>query len=248
MGAKSKSGIVTVPAPEKPEGDASPPLVRARDLFKIYREGEVETVALRSASLELPRGQISSLVGPSGSGKSTLLSILAGLTLPSAGQVLFDAEDITRLDEAGRARLRARRIGIVQQSGNLIPFLSALENVQLALRLAGGGRPGRPGRRARDLLGELGLSARLHHLPQQLSGGETQRVSIAVALANRPDLLLADELTGELDSATADQVTELILKAWRQHGLTVLLVTHNPSLAERAQRRLRLVDGTVTEL
>jgi putative ABC transport system ATP-binding protein len=242
MGAKSKSGIVTVPAPEKPEGDASPPLVRARDLFKIYREGEVETVALRSASLELPRGQISSLVGPSGSGKSTLLSILAGLTLPSAGQVLFDAEDITRLDEAGRARLRARRIGIVQQSGNLIPFLSALENVQLALRLAGGGRP------ARDLLGELGLSARLHHLPQQLSGGETQRVSIAVALANRPDLLLADELTGELDSATADQVTELILKAWRQHGLTVLLVTHNPSLAERAQRRLRLVDGTVTEL
>lgn len=246
MSAQPKSGSLTMSATEdKPEGEASPPLVQARDLFKIYREGSVETVALRSASLELPRGQITSLVGPSGSGKSTLLSILAGLALPSAGQVLFDAEDITRLDEAGRARLRARRIGMVQQSGNLIPFLSALENVKLALTLAGGATPSGG---ARALLGELGLGARLHHLPQQLSGGEAQRVSIAVALANQPDLLLADELTGELDSATAEQVMELILEAWRQRGLTVLLVTHNPTLAERAQRRLRLVDGTVTGL
>jgi putative ABC transport system ATP-binding protein len=246
MGAQPKSGSFTVSATEdEPEGEMSPALVQARDLFKIYREGSVETVALRSASLELPRGQITSLVGPSGSGKSTLLSILAGLALPSAGQVLFDAEDITRLDEAGRARLRARRIGMVQQSGNLIPFLSALENVKLALTLAGGATPSGG---ARALLGELGLAARLHHLPKQLSGGEAQRVSIAVALANQPDLLLADELTGELDSATAEQVMELILEAWRQRGLTVLLVTHNPGLAERAQRRLRLIDGTVTEL
>jgi putative ABC transport system ATP-binding protein len=245
MGAQSKSGILTVAATQdKPDGEPSRALVQARDLFKVYREGAVETVALRSASLELPRGHLTSLVGPSGSGKSTLLSILAGLALPSAGQVLFDGEDITRLDEAGRALLRARRIGMVLQSGNLIPFLSALENVNLALTLAGGGpRSGR----ARDLLGELGLNARLHHLPRQLSGGEAQRVSIAVALANQPDLLLADELTGELDSATAEQVMELILEAWRQRGLTVLLVTHNQSLAERAQRRLRLVDGAVTE-
>jgi putative ABC transport system ATP-binding protein len=134
---------------------------------------------------------------------------------------------------------------MVQQSGNLIPFLSALENVKLALTLAGGATPSGG---ARALLGELGLAARLHHLPKQLSGGEAQRVSIAVALANQPDLLLADELTGELDSATAEQVMELILEAWRQRGLTVLLVTHNPGLAERAQRRLRLIDGTVTEL
>jgi ABC-type glutathione transport system ATPase component len=137
MGAQPNGSFTVSATEDEPEGEMSPALVQARDLFKIYREGSVETVALRSASLELPRGQITSLVGPSGSGKSTLLSILAGLALPSAGQVLFDAEDITRLDEAGRARLRARRIGMVQQSGNLIPFLSALENVKLALTLAG---------------------------------------------------------------------------------------------------------------
>jgi putative ABC transport system ATP-binding protein len=185
---------------------------------------------------------VTSLVGPSGSGKSTLISILAGLTLPSAGQVVFDGQDITRLDEANRARLRARRIGIVLQNNNLISFLTALENVKLAIKLSRGRGAGR---RGRELLGELGLGARLHHLPRQLSGGEVQRVSIAVALANEPDLLLADELTGELDSATADNVMELIQEAWRQRGLTMLLVTHNPDIANRAERCLRLQDGIV---
>jgi putative ABC transport system ATP-binding protein len=224
---------------------SEPALVEARDLFKIYREGAVETVALRGANLELKRGQITSLIGPSGSGKSSLVSILAGLTLPSAGQILFDGEDMTRLDEGGRARLRARRIGIVLQSGNLVPFLSAYENVKLAIKLAGGRRAGR---QAKDLLGELGLGARLHHPPRRLSGGEAQRVAVAVALANQPDLLLADEVTGELDTATAEQVLEVILDAWRQRGLTVLLVTHNLDIAARAQRRLRLVDGAVTRV
>jgi putative ABC transport system ATP-binding protein len=170
-----------------PELAPSPGLVCARDLFKIYREGAVETVALRGANLELRRGRATSLVGPSGSGKSTLISILAGLALPSAGQVVFDGQDITRLDEAGRARLRARRVGIVQQSGNLVPFLTALENVKLAIRLAGGS--GR-GPRAKQLLGELGLGARLHHPPRQLSGGEVQRVSIAVAWPISPTCFL----------------------------------------------------------
>lgn len=219
-------------------------LVCARDLFKIYREGTVETVALRGANLELKRGQVTSLVGPSGSGKSTLISILAGVALPSAGQVIFDGEDITRLAEAQRARLRARRIGIVLQSGNLIPFLTALENVKLAIRLAGGRRAGR---RARELLGELGLGKRLHHPPRRLSGGEVQRVSIAAALANQPDLLLADEVTGELDSETAEHVIRVILEAGRQRQLTVLLVTHNADIAARAEHRLRLVDGVVVE-
>jgi putative ABC transport system ATP-binding protein len=171
-----------------------------------------------------------------------LISVIAGLALPSAGQVLFEGDDITRLDEASRARLRARRIGIVMQSGNLIPFLTALENVKLAIKLAGG-RSG--DRRARELLAELGLSSRLHHPPRKLSGGEVQRVSIAAALANDPALLLADELTGELDSATAEQVLDVILEASRQRGLSVLLVTHNLEVAARAARRLRLVDGTV---
>jgi putative ABC transport system ATP-binding protein len=226
------------------ETEAGSCLVSARDLFKIYREGSVETVALRGANLELRLGEVTSLVGPSGSGKSTLISVLAGLALPSAGQVLFEGEDITRLDEAARARLRARRVGIVMQSGNLIPFLTALENVKLAIKLAGGRSSDR---RARQLLAELGLGSRLHHPPRRLSGGEVQRVSIAAALANDPALLLADEVTGELDSATADQVLEVILDATRERGSSVLLVTHNREIAERADRRLQLVDGVVVE-
>jgi putative ABC transport system ATP-binding protein len=216
--------------------------VAARDVFKIYKEGLIETVALRGASLELARGRLTSLVGPSGSGKSTLISLLAGLALPSAGQIVIGGQDITRLDEGQRGRLRSERIGLVFQSGNLIPFLTALENVELAMRLRD--RPPTPGR-ARELLSEVGLGRRLQHRPGQLSGGEVQRVAVAVALANEPELLLADELTGELDSATAAQVMEVLAEAWRQRRLTVLLVTHNQDLAERADQRLRLIDGLV---
>jgi putative ABC transport system ATP-binding protein len=222
---------------------SSQPLVELKDVFKIYKEGTTETVALRGASMDLPRGRMTSLVGPSGSGKSTLLSLIAGLALPSAGQVVVDGTDISRLDEPARARLRAERIGVIFQSGNLIPFLSAVENVELAMGIAGkrGGRA-----HAREVLSELGLGNRLHHRSTQLSGGEVQRVAIAVALANDPDLLLADELTGELDSATAAQVMSLLAKAWQDRELTVLLVTHNRELAARADHRLRLVDGLVS--
>jgi putative ABC transport system ATP-binding protein len=185
---------------------------------------------------------VTSLVGPSGSGKSTLLSLLAGLSLPSAGQVLFGETDISRLDESARARLRAKRIGIVFQSGNLIPFLTALENVKLAERIAGRRRNES---RARDLLSEVGLGKRLEHRPRQLSGGEAQRVSIAVALANEPELLLADELTGELDSATAARVMKVLRGVWERRHLTILVVTHNPDLADQADQRLKLLDGVV---
>ena len=221
------------------------PLVQVRDLFKIYREATIETVALRGANLQLNRGEVNTLVGPSGSGKSTLISIVAGLALPNAGQVIFDGQDITRLDEGPRSRLRARRIGIVFQSGNLIPFLTAVENVKQAIKLVGGRKAGK---RAREMLSELGLGARLRHLPRQLSGGEVQRVSIAVALANEPDLLLADELTGELDSATARDVIGVIERVWERRKLGVLLVTHNPEIAALGQRRFRLTDGIVSEL
>lgn len=221
---------------------ATEPIARLRDVFKIYREGSTETVALRGADLELHRGRMTSLVGPSGSGKSTMLSLLAGLALPSAGQVMFEGTDISRLDETARARLRAERMGMVFQSGNLIPFLSAIENVQLAERLVG---KRSKASRARDLLSEVGLAQRLNHLPRQLSGGEAQRVSIAVALANDPDLLLADELTGELDSATAAKVMEVLRGVWERRHLTILLVTHNRDLAAQADYRLRLLDGTV---
>jgi putative ABC transport system ATP-binding protein len=215
-----------------------------RDVFKIYREGSTETVALRGVSFDLPLGRSTSLMGASGSGKSTLISLIAGLALPSAGQIIFDGADITRLDEGARGRLRATQVGLVFQSGNLIPFLSALENVELSMQVAGRRRPGAE---ARSLLSELGLGQRLRHLPRQLSGGEAQRVAIAAALANQPRLLLADELTGELDSATAAQVLELLREVASQRGLTVLTVTHNPDVAALADRRLRIEDGRLQD-
>lgn len=219
-----------------------PPLVQVDAVSKTYREGEVATQVLRAANLELQRGETTSLIGASGTGKTTLLGCIAGLMLPDSGAVRFDGEDVTTLDDTARARLRAGRIGIVLQSGNLIPFLSARENVELAIELAGGRRRDP---RARDLLVELGLVDRLDHLPRRLSGGETQRVAVALALANQPDLLLADEVTGELDSASAEQVMEIIFYAWRDRGLTVLFVTHNGELAARAEHRLRLEAGEV---
>jgi putative ABC transport system ATP-binding protein len=204
----------------------------------------VETHVLDGASLDLEHGQTISLVGVSGSGKSTLISLLSGLLQPDEGRIFFEGEDLTALDDRGRARLRAGRIGVVLQSGNLVPFLTAHENVKLAIDLADGERPAD---RARELLEELGLGGRLDHLPRRLSGGEVQRVAVAMALANEPDLLLADEATGELDSASAEQVMGIIFDAHRNRGLTVLYVTHSTELASRAERRLRLAHGHVEE-
>jgi putative ABC transport system ATP-binding protein len=220
------------------------PLLQVENLSKTYREAGVETRVLDGVSFELARGETTSLVGPSGAGKSTLLAVLAGLMLPDSGSVSFDGGDVTAMTEAARAGLRARRIGIVLQSDNLIPFLTAAENVELAVGLAGGDRPGV---RARELLCDLGLAERLDDLPRRLSGGEAQRASVALALVNQPDLLLADEVAAELDSANADRVIEVILQASRERGLTVLMVTHSPELAARTDRRLRFVDGGVVE-
>jgi putative ABC transport system ATP-binding protein len=216
--------------------------VRVDQVSKAYRGDTVETRVLDSASLELDRGETTSLTGVSGSGKSTLISLLAGLMLPESGRVVFDGDDITALNDSARARLRAERIGVVLQSGNLIPFLTAVENVELAIKLADGDRAAA---RARELLSEVGLAHRLDHMPRRLSGGEAQRVSVAMALANEPDLLLADEVTGELDSSSAEQVMGVIFDAWRERGLTVLFVTHSGELAARAQRRLHLSEGEV---
>jgi putative ABC transport system ATP-binding protein len=218
-------------------------LVRVQEVSKTYREAGVEAHVLRGATLELARGETTSLIGVSGSGKTTLLSLLAGLMRPESGSVFFDGRALHDLDDAARARLRARRIGVVLQSGNLIPFLTASENVELAIELGGGGK--RPRARARALLDEVGLADRADHEPRRMSGGEAQRVSVAMALANDPDLLLADEVTGQLDSSNAGLVMEVIFGAWRERGLTVLFVTHNGELAARAQRRLRLHDGQV---
>jgi putative ABC transport system ATP-binding protein len=222
----------------------SAPLVAVEELSKSYREGGVETCVLDGASFELAHGETTSLMGTSGAGKSTLLAVLAGIMLPDAGAVRFGGEDITAMGEAARARLRAGRIGVVLQSDNLIPFLTATENVELAIGLAGGDRAGP---RARALLTDLGLGDRLDDLPRRLSGGESQRASLAVALANDPDLLLADEVTAELDSASAERVLDVILGAARERGVAVLMVTHSPELAGRTERRLRLAGGEVVE-
>jgi putative ABC transport system ATP-binding protein len=222
------------------EGAAGERLMDVRDVFKIYKEGDTETVALRGASLSLVEGEFVSLVGPSGSGKTTLLWIMAGLTLPAAGKVVLRGQDLTRLDEGERAKIRAAQIGLVFQRGNLIPFLNAEENVAMAIKLAGGKKSAK---RARELLSSLGLEDRLHHYPRQLSGGEAQRVAIALALANDPLLLLGDEITGELDSATSESVLGVLLDVQGQRRMTVLTVTHNPWLAQQAGRQLQIADG-----
>ena len=220
------------------------PLVRLENVTKTYREGSVDRAVLRDVSLDLPRGQMTSLTGVSGSGKSTLVSLLAGLMLPDSGRVVFDGNEITELDDVARAQLRGGQVGVVLQSGNLIPFLTAVQNVELALELGGGD----DGKRAASLLSDLGVGDRMHHLPRRMSGGEAQRVSVAVALANHPDLLLADEVTGQLDSTNAEQVMGVIFDTWRRFGVTVMFVTHNGELAARAERRIVLEDGEVRDL
>ena len=218
--------------------------LQLQGLYKIYKDGDVETVALREANLAVKTGEFVAITGRSGAGKSTLLSLIGGLALPSAGRVVINNTDIAKLDERRRAVFRRDTIGIVYQTDNLIPFLSALENVTTPLQLAG---QKKSTQRARDLLAEVGLAERMNHKPAMLSGGERQRVAIAVALANNPKLLLADELTGELDSATADKVMELLTRLNSTHGLTLVVVTHNKSVAARAQRQVTIADGKLTE-
>lgn len=220
-------------------------VLELQDVFKIYREQEIETVALRGASLRIEAGEFVAIVGRSGSGKSTLLGIAAGLTSPTAGKVLLGSRDIARLNEEERARLRQGYLGIVFQNNNLIPFLTACENVQLAVKVQKGNSINRKAQ-ATGLLERVGLGNRLNHRPGQLSGGEQQRVAIALALANQPALLLADELTGELDSATSDSIMQLLHELNREREMAIVLVTHNLALAVQAGRGLRMADGLIT--
>jgi putative ABC transport system ATP-binding protein len=215
------------------------------DLYKIYKEGDIETVALRGANLVVQPGEFVAITGRSGAGKSTLLNIMGGLAVPSAGKVLINGLDIAKMGESERSLFRRQNIGVIFQTDNLIPFLTALENVMLPLQFAG--------RRhcteeARNLLSEVGLQNRIHHKPGMLSGGERQRVAIAIALANHPGLLLADELTGELDTATAEQVMTLLAGLNSQRNLTLIIVTHNKVVANRANRQVHIMDGQLTEI
>jgi ABC-type lipoprotein export system ATPase subunit len=220
------------------------PALDARGLYHIYRGRELETVALRGADLRLEAGSWTSLMGPSGSGKSTLLHVLAGLLEPSGGSVMMGAEDITRLPPAERAARRRRLIGVVLQRDNLHPLLGAADNVALPLRLDGRPRT-ETEERVGQLLEDVGLADRRHSVPGQLSGGEAQRVAVALAMAPRPRVLLADEPTGELDEATTASLLDLLDKLRAREGTAVLTVTHNPLVAERADRRLTMRDGQV---
>ena len=198
---------------------------------------------LKGIDLDNPRGQFAAIMGPSGSGKSTLLGLLAGLDFPTKGEIQLDGEEITSLTEDQMALLRGRKIGFVFQSYHLIPTLTAEENVLLPMELAGNGQGGRG--RARELLERVGLDGRRDHYPVQLSGGEQQRVALARAFTLRPPILLADEPTGNLDSATGRVVLDLMLAMNREEGATLVLVTHEESVAGCADRRITLRDGLV---
>lgn len=217
-----------------------PALLDARQLYRFYHAGDDETLALRGVSISVDAGEMVAITGPSGSGKSTLLACLAGLDEPDGGVVNIEGERLSRRSETERAARRAQSIGVLFQSGNLIEHLSVLQNVVLAQRLARGTARTRP----RELLGQLGLTERSTARPSQLSGGETARAGLAVALANSPAILLADEPTGELDASTADRVLEL-LRAHTVGGGAVVVVTHSSFVAAAADREIRLFDGEV---
>jgi putative ABC transport system ATP-binding protein len=215
-------------------------MLKCESLTQTYPSGGRELTVLKDISFTVDSGGFIAIVGPSGSGKTTLLGLLAGLDRPTSGTVWLDGQDLGRLDEDGRARLRSERVGFVFQSFQLIPTLTARENVQVPLELRGeAGAAARAG----GLLERVGLGDRGHHYPAQLSGGEQQRVALARAFANRPRILFADEPTGNLDARTGATIIGLMAELNRDLGTTLVLVTHDQELAARAQRTLRLADG-----
>jgi putative ABC transport system ATP-binding protein len=215
------------------------------DLIKVYRTGTLEVQALRGLGMAVAQGELVAIIGPSGSGKTTLLNIIGGLDQATAGTVRIGTLDVTTLPDAGLVDVRRRVVGHVFQTLNLVPTLTARENVELPQLLAGVGRADRR-RRAETLLDIVGLTARMDHKPDELSGGEQQRVAIAAALANDPPVLLADEPTGELDSVNAKMVTEFLVKVNQEFGKTILMVTHDATVARAADRILKIEDGVIT--
>lgn len=221
------------------------PILWTKALTKQVNTGDKELTILQNIDLQVNAGEAVAIIGASGSGKSTLLGLLAGLDLPTSGKVHLDEIDIFTLDEDSRAALRGKILGFVFQSFQLLPALTALENVMLPLELSAVGNNAEA--TARRLLERVGLSMRLHHYPKQLSGGEQQRVAIARAFATDPKLLLADEPTGNLDSATGIQIIELMFELNREHGTTLVLVTHDEALSRRCSRQIRLADGKLVQ-
>jgi putative ABC transport system ATP-binding protein len=221
-------------------------LIEASDLEQTYQSGGQPLTVLRQVNLAIAEREFVAVMGPSGSGKTTLLGLLAGLDLPTHGVVRLDGEDLAQLSEDARAGRRAEKVGFVFQTFQLLPTLTALENVLVPIELQGRTADGGPAEaRARQLLERVGLADRLHHYPAQLSGGEQQRVGLARAFAAAPKVLFADEPTGSLDADTGRAVIDLLVELNRDAGTTLVLVTHDPALAARARRVIRLSAGTI---
>ena len=220
--------------------------IEVRDVWKSYRRSHEEVAAVRGLSLTVPRGEFLSIMGPSGSGKTTLLNLMAGLDMPTKGEVLIEGTPLTSLGDDALTQLRRTKVGIVFQFFNLLPSVSALDNVALPLRAAGASRA-LMSERAREALAAVGLSDRASHRPSELSGGEMQRVSIARALAIQPSIILADEPTGNLDSFAGGEVLRLLREYNRQRGVTIVLVTHSNVAAAYGDRIITLRDGRIED-
>ncbi len=218
--------------------------IEAVELRKTYHIGKIEVPALRGISFNVQQGEFVSVVGPSGSGKSTLFYLLGGLTRADSGHVVVDGDDFAKLSDAERTRMRKRKIGFVFQKFNLLPTLDARSNIDIAVDIAGAN--GNRDRAYHDkIVGLLGLSARLHHRPSELSGGEQQRVALARALINKPAIVLADEPTGNLDSKNSEIVLNMLRHSNRELGQTVLMITHNPEAASYGDRIIHMRDGEI---
>jgi len=219
------------------------PIIRMREIRKVYETGRVQVEALKGIELEIGRGEFAAIVGLSGSGKSTLMNLLGCLDTPSGGDYFLGGEPVAGLSRDALADVRNRRVGFVFQSFNLLPQISAVENVELPM-LFGGVPPGERRRRANELLARVGLSERAEHRPTELSGGQMQRVAIARALAMEPDILLADEPTGNLDTSSGTDIMSLFSELWKQ-GRTLIVITHDMSLARRTGRIVEMRDGRI---